>query len=163
MSEHRSIPWATIALAAALAMSLQLIGTARYGAGLSPDSAVYLQSARQLASGNGFTQLVADPGHAPKVVPLTWFPPGYPALLAAVAKLGLNLIQVARYSAAILFGLYVAARRDRGLARDAIDRDHRCRIGRALSGDRSARSVFLRALRTDVIVATLLARSRLRG
>ncbi|MBC8107003.1 MAG: hypothetical protein H7Z14_10475 [Anaerolineae bacterium] len=104
----QTTPWTPIILAAALAMSLQLIATARYGAGLSPDSAVYLQSARQLASGKGFTQLFADPGHPNKVVPVTWFPPAYPALLALGMKLGIDPIQVARYSAAVLLGLYVA-------------------------------------------------------
>lgn len=102
------MPCTLFVLAAVLAMSLQLFATARYGAGLSPDSAVYLQSARQLASGNGFTQLFADPGRPPRVVPVNWFPPGYSALIALGAKLGFDPIQVARYSAAALLGLYVA-------------------------------------------------------
>lgn len=57
---------------------LVLLSTARYGAGLSPDSVCYLDAARSLASGRG---LVFHTGE-----PMVWYPPLYlyPMLLALV-------------------------------------------------------------------------------
>lgn len=99
---------AIILLPALVGMTLQLIATARFGAGLSPDSAVYVQAARQLAAGEGFTQLWPSPSGPPKVVPITWYPPAYPAFLAIGVKLGIDAKTFARFVAAILFGINIA-------------------------------------------------------
>ena len=53
-----------------------LLATAKYGAGLSPDSVAYLDVARNLASGKGFVFHTGEP--------LVWWPPLYPVLLALI-------------------------------------------------------------------------------
>jgi hypothetical protein len=67
---------ATAALAS-VGVGLVLLSTARYGAGLSPDSVDYLDVARSLVLGRG---LVFHTGE-----PLVWYPPLYPTLLALVS------------------------------------------------------------------------------
>jgi hypothetical protein len=64
-----------IGLIAAAAAVIVVTATDPHGAGLSPDSAVYLSGAEALAHGHGF--------RAYGGVPLTDFPPGYPLALAA--------------------------------------------------------------------------------
>ena len=67
----------------------------RDGLGVSPDSIVYLSTAKNLLDGNGFF----DRGH-----PMTHYPPGYPMLLAAVGFLmhG-DVLDAARWLHAALF------------------------------------------------------------
>ena len=62
-----------------------------YGAGVSPDSTVYIGDARNLLSG----KFPID----------THFPPLYPLALAAMGLLNNNLVQAARFLSAILFGI----------------------------------------------------------
>src|SRR6185436_3908725 len=56
----------------------------RWGAGLDPDSTVYVRAARSLVAGRGVA-LIADRERAK---PVTRFPPLYPALLATGSWLG---------------------------------------------------------------------------
>jgi hypothetical protein len=70
--------WMLIVLFMAVAgADLVLLSAARYGAGLSPDSVAYLDVARNLASGRGFTFHTGE--HL-----LLW-PPLYPIVLALVS------------------------------------------------------------------------------
>jgi hypothetical protein len=79
-----------------------LLSTAR-GVGLSPDSAIYLDTARNLLHGHGlvitFDSVAARP--------LTQYPPLYPALLAVGGLSGADLQDVARYLNATLFGALI--------------------------------------------------------
>jgi hypothetical protein len=72
-----------------------LYATARWGIGLSPDSTTYIRVARSLFHKSGFRDMagIAD-----------GFPPLFPMVLAAVAKLGTGVVSGARWLNAILFG-----------------------------------------------------------
>lgn len=72
--------------------------TAR-GIGTSPDSGVYIAVARSVASGHGIVD--------PRTGPLTHFPPGYPAALAALGVAGIDPLVGARALNAGLFALLV--------------------------------------------------------
>jgi hypothetical protein len=65
-----------------------------FGAGVSPDSVVYIGSAQKIMSGKGYSG--------------SHFPPLYPIFLAAAGFLESNLVQAARFLNAILFGLNLA-------------------------------------------------------
>lgn len=83
----------------ALVGALGVVFTTKFGAGLSPDSVVYVTAARNLLQGRGFVEL----GGPDRWPPLVHFPPLYPALLA-LAGLGLvDPIHVARWLNALLF------------------------------------------------------------
>jgi len=69
--------WAVAVVILTLAgAGIVLLSTAKYGAGLSPDSVSYFDVARSLVSGKG---LVFHTGE-----PLVWWPPLYPMLLALI-------------------------------------------------------------------------------
>jgi len=92
-----------IAILAVAGVALVLFAT-RSGIGISPDSTVYLDAARNLLSGSGFSVLserTAD------LIPLTHYPPLYPALLALIGKSGVPLASAARLFNAILFGVNI--------------------------------------------------------
>ena len=67
-----------------------------FWAGVSTDSITYINSAKSILSGKGFSI---------NGKPLTHYPPLYPLLLAATGLFENNLIQVARLLNAILFGV----------------------------------------------------------
>jgi hypothetical protein len=69
-----------------------------YGAGVSPDSTIYIGGAKSILAGKGFFI---------NGFPITHFPPLYPLILAAVGTLNINLVQVARFLNAILFGVNI--------------------------------------------------------
>ncbi len=84
----------------ALALSgtiLVLISTAKYGAGLSPDSAIYLSVADHLRSGDGFLTYQMEP--------LSFWPPLFSSLLAILSLTGVDLHDAARYLNAAAFGV----------------------------------------------------------
>jgi hypothetical protein len=91
--------WAPVAGAAAVAVALTLIATARYGPGAEPDSVTYLAAARHLRAGHGFADIDGTP--------LTLFPPVFPAAVAALEWLGLGPLPAARFLNAACFGLLV--------------------------------------------------------
>jgi len=66
----------SVILLATAGAGLVLVATAKYGAGLSPDSLAYIDVARSLVSGRGFVYHTGEP--------LVWWPPLYPALLALI-------------------------------------------------------------------------------
>jgi hypothetical protein len=76
----------------------------RWGVGASPDSVVYIGAARSLLEGRGLT---VPFGVAPGSV-LTQFPPAYPALLAAIGFIGIDVQEGARWLNVVLFGTTMA-------------------------------------------------------
>lgn len=69
--------------------------------GVSPDSVVYLDAARHMAAGDGavFGSNLPGPGPDAGLVPLTHYPPGYPALLALIMRAtGATAESAARFS-----------------------------------------------------------------
>jgi hypothetical protein len=84
---------------------LVLLSTAKYGAGLSPDSVWYLEVARSLVAGRGFVNHVG--------APLVMWPPLYPMLLAVIGfATRLDPAVFVRLVNAVLFVLviYLSAR-----------------------------------------------------
>jgi len=63
-----------------------LVWSTTQGAGLSHDSAVYIDTARHLARGHGWMTSLPRGG----LQPLVRFPPLYPSLIAAGIMLGAN-------------------------------------------------------------------------
>ncbi|HOS64080.1 MAG TPA: glycosyltransferase family 39 protein [Candidatus Latescibacteria bacterium] len=68
------------------------------GIGVSPDSTIYIDTARNLLAGNGFVARGA---------PMTHFPPLYPILLAVSGSFGSDILESARYLNALLFAANV--------------------------------------------------------
>ncbi len=94
---------AAIVAAVVAAIALAIIGVltaTRWGIGASPDSVVYLGVARNLLTGRGLTIPFGDVAD----LPLTRFPPLYPALLAFAGSLAGDPLSVARWLHAGLFG-----------------------------------------------------------
>ena len=143
-----------ILVPALLAAALELFATARYGPGLSPDSQVYLQGARRLAAGQGFTQIW--PSTPPRAMAITWYPPAYSAVLALGARLtGADAVPVARYIAVALLagcvalGTRMAWRVTRSLAATAV-----AAVLIALAPDQM--EVFAYALSEPLFIAAVL-------
>jgi 4-amino-4-deoxy-L-arabinose transferase-like glycosyltransferase len=92
--------WLAVIFLAIAGADLVLVSTARYGAGLSPDSVAYLDVARNLVSGKGFVFWTGEP--------LTMWPPLYPVLLASATFLtGLDPAALARLVNAALFAVVI--------------------------------------------------------
>ncbi len=70
-----------------------------HGAGVQPDSVVFLGGAKSLLAGKGFVN---------NGKPITHFPPVYPLFLAAIGLSRINLVLAARILNAILFGINAA-------------------------------------------------------
>jgi hypothetical protein len=84
---------------AAVGVTAHLFVT-EHGIGITPDSVGYIRAARSLRDGQGFRAAGPD-GES---VPLTHWPPLFPAVLSLLAGLGLDPIVGARWLNAILFG-----------------------------------------------------------
>src|SRR5205823_10065026 len=95
-----------IVAAALLAPAAMLFATSRYGPALAPDSAIYIQGARRLAAGEGFTQLL--PTQPAKSARITWYPPAYSLLLACGKFVGMDPLPFARYVSAALLTVLIA-------------------------------------------------------
>jgi hypothetical protein len=89
-----------VLLLAAIAISAELWVT-RNGPGAAGDSVHYMQGAKNLLAGNGFSRLKGNG----LPVPITGFPPGYSIALAGMNLLGVPVFDAGRYLSAILFGL----------------------------------------------------------
>jgi hypothetical protein len=74
-----------------------------WGLGLSPDSAVYIGTARSLLLGAGFS-LPSEPG---AFAPIVHYPPLYPAVLAAIGFTGWDPLLAARWFNALLFAVNI--------------------------------------------------------
>src|SRR6267143_4110417 len=93
-----------VAVIAVAGILFVLLAT-RFGAGISPDSTVYLDAARSLLRGAGLSVMS---GRSSELIPLTHYPPLYPALLALIGKSGMPLESAARVLNAVLFGANAA-------------------------------------------------------
>jgi hypothetical protein len=83
---------------------LVLAFSLRWGAGLSPDSILYIAAARNLLAGRGFSSSF----DSEQFSPLTHYPPLYPALLAGVGQFGIDPVDGARWLNAVLFAANIA-------------------------------------------------------
>jgi hypothetical protein len=81
-----------------------MLQATRFGVGVLPDSTVYFDAARNLASGRG---LVVISGKGSELVPLNHYPPMYSVLLAVAVKSGFTIETIARWLNAVLFGLNI--------------------------------------------------------
>jgi hypothetical protein len=82
---------------------LSLLYATKWGIGISPDSVTYLDAARNLLEGHGFSYKIGA-----ELQTLTNYPPLYPTLLAVISFiLDLDLLQVARGLNALIFGLNI--------------------------------------------------------
>lgn len=88
-------------IAGAVAVVLVLVGTSRYGIAVQSDGLAYVSAAESVAEGHGFTLYDGRP--------LAGWPPLYPAMLAALASLGVSGATAARWLAGLAFGGVVAA------------------------------------------------------
>jgi hypothetical protein len=87
-----------VLVVAAVSFVATLVATMRYGIGLTPDSFVYLNGARSLATGHGYT----SDGSA-----ITSFAPGYSAVLSLSEHFGVAVASAARGLAAVSFAASV--------------------------------------------------------
>ncbi len=103
MTAKGGTDWATGAgiSAFAILVVVLLYAVTRGHLGVSSDGIVYLDGARSLADGLGFTTLSYGPGRAT----ITHFPPGYSAVVALIG----STAGVGMYRAAGLLGLLTAA------------------------------------------------------
>lgn len=86
-----------LALLGLAGASALLIAMSRNGAGISPDSVIYISTARNIANGRGFVTYVD--------APLVLQPPSYPAILGFIALIfGVDPLLSAPIINAILFG-----------------------------------------------------------
>jgi 4-amino-4-deoxy-L-arabinose transferase-like glycosyltransferase len=85
-----------------LAVALVILAT-RFGIGVTPDSTVYLEAARNLTAGRGLIALAADG----ELRPMTHYPPLYSSLLALIGLGHVSIAGAARWLQAILFGANV--------------------------------------------------------
>ncbi len=92
-----------VALSAISGMLL-LAHATQHGIGVAPDSVSYLEAARNLAAGRGITTAEGD---GAELRPLTRCPPLYPAALAAIAQLGPDSLDAARWLNLVLLGANV--------------------------------------------------------
>ena len=79
---------------------LAVLQATRFGIGITPDSTVYVDAARNLASGHGLAALTASG----ELKPLTHYPPLYSSALGVISATGLSLENAARWLNALLFG-----------------------------------------------------------
>jgi hypothetical protein len=96
----RASPAAVVVATLALAGSVGLLVTTRWGIGISTDSVTYVAAARNLLAGHGL--VVPAGGGVP--VPLTHYPPLYSLLLATFGSAGCDPLVAARWLAALVFG-----------------------------------------------------------
>ncbi len=87
-----------VLLVAAISFVATLVATSKWGIGLTPDSFVYLNGAKNLATGHGFT----SDGQQ-----ITAFAPGYPAVLSLAEHAGIAVSDFARFLAALSFAVTV--------------------------------------------------------
>lgn len=88
----------------ALAGMLLLAHATRHGIGIAPDSVSYIEAARSLEAGRGISTSEED---GAEVRPMTRFPPLYPAAIAAIAHLGPDSLDAARWLNLVLLGANV--------------------------------------------------------
>ena len=95
------ITHAFVAVIGLLAVLIVVLATP-FGIGVTPDSTVYLEAARNLLEGRGLIALAKG-----EVRPLTHYPPLYPSLLALLSATHVSGETAARWLQAALFGANV--------------------------------------------------------
>lgn len=100
MSHHGAWPLLLAVVMAVVGVALVALATSRWGAGISPDSVVYIGAARGLVRGQGFGMPAADGSWEP----VAMFPPLFSALLAVVSAWLVDVTVAARWLNAMLFG-----------------------------------------------------------
>jgi hypothetical protein len=103
MGDTRRVVLALLLLLALLGAGSLVLAT-RWGAGISPDSIVYVGAARNLLAGRGLSQ----PSASEVPSPMTQFPPLYPVALALVGSVGPDPLVGARWLNVLLFGANIA-------------------------------------------------------
>jgi hypothetical protein len=97
--DRRRLSALLLLLLAGVAASVLMFWSTDYGPGVSPDSVIYIETARNLLAGDGF--YVGER-------PMTHFPPAYPLLLAMVGILQHgDVLQAGRLLCALFFGANV--------------------------------------------------------
>lgn len=91
-----------VLLGLAILGALAVLLVTRHGIGLSTDSVAYVDGARSMARGDGFTS-----GFSGRIGPITHWPPLYSAVLAGPGLLGVDPLGGARVLASLLFGANV--------------------------------------------------------
>ncbi len=89
-----------VALLAAAAFALVMIGSSSFGIGVSPDSLEYFAAAQSLAHGDGYRGVNGDA--------FVGWPPLYPTVLAAGPLVGIPVLTFARWLQAVLASVAVA-------------------------------------------------------
>ncbi len=93
---HKPMNWVPLFLSL-LGIGLVILRTSLYGAGLTHDSISYYFAAQSFSEGNGF-QYFGYPS------PIIQWPILFPFLFGVVDKIGLDILQTARFFNAIVFG-----------------------------------------------------------
>ena len=93
--------WERAVLLGAIAAAVVsvVVSTGRYGMGVTSDSVAYFDGARAIAEGRGYTDNLGGP--------ILGWPPGYPAALALVGRLGLGLDAAARIVSVVGYAVTV--------------------------------------------------------
>lgn len=91
-----NVPWGVLSAMSIAGVILVLVGTSRYGIGISPDSAGYLCAARNLLAGRGYWTVCNSP--------YTAWPPLFPTVLAAIGLTGIDPAVGARLLNAFAMG-----------------------------------------------------------
>jgi 4-amino-4-deoxy-L-arabinose transferase-like glycosyltransferase len=106
-SSSRAQERRTIALLAGVALAAVILAlvTTRWGAGIAPDSVVYIGAARSMLHGGGLTLPFGGVEDAPNAeIEVHKHAPLFPLLLATIGLLGLDPLDGARWLNALLFG-----------------------------------------------------------
>ncbi|MBP7043414.1 MAG: glycosyltransferase family 39 protein [Chloroflexi bacterium] len=90
------VPFAAIASFAGIVAFILLFWISVYGPGVSPDSIVYLETAVNVVSGEGFYA---------NSEPMTHYPPVYPLMLALSSLMGSDILATSRVLHATIFGM----------------------------------------------------------
>jgi 4-amino-4-deoxy-L-arabinose transferase-like glycosyltransferase len=84
--------------------ALLLFSTINFGIGTTPDSTVYINTARNLLNGEGFYTFSFTTG---ELEPMKNYPPLFPAILAGISLFGIQLLQSARLLNSFVFGINI--------------------------------------------------------
>jgi hypothetical protein len=98
----RSPIFLALLLPALAAVAFVLLAT-RFGIGITPDSTVYLEAARNLLEGRGLIALAANG----ELQPMTHYPPLYSSLIALTGLMPVSVEAAARWLQALLFAANV--------------------------------------------------------
>jgi len=99
---HKLVPYLLLVLFIGIGMFLVWYSTV-WGAGLISDSFQYTASARNLATGNGFSL----PYGSSELLPMTKYPPMFPIVLSVFELVGVPALKGVRIINIILFGINI--------------------------------------------------------